>query len=187
MKNTTKLAILIKLSPIIIIISIFLFVLITISSTVINNLYTTSHKTNYDSYITDSEINLPLKQLVVTSSYGQRWGRLHKGTDYDCVNIADDGAREDDLIYVILPGKVTYVRDSVQYGNIIKIDHGVVNGKHLESIYIHMYKNFVSVSDKVEKGEALGVCGTTGRSTGTHLHLELKVDGEYVDPHKFFE
>lgn len=63
-------------------------------------------------------------------------------------------------------------------GNTIKVDHG--NG--METIYMHMSKRAVSVGDKVKPGQILGMVGTTGVSTGNHLHFELRRNGIAMDP-----
>ena len=65
-------------------------------------------------------------------------------------------------------------------GNEIRIKHG--NG--IESRYLHMYQRTVNVGDKVKTGQLIGTVGDTGRVTGPHLHLELKVRGKTVNPVK---
>jgi murein DD-endopeptidase MepM/ murein hydrolase activator NlpD len=67
------------------------------------------------------------------------------------------------------------------YGNMVEIDHG--NG--LATRYGHMSEILVEEGEEVEAGAALGRIGSTGRSTGPHLHYEVRVDGEPVDPTRF--
>ena len=67
------------------------------------------------------------------------------------------------------------------YGKMVEIDHG--NG--LATRYAHLSAVEVRVGDKVRIGQTVGLLGSTGRSTGPHLHYETRVDGEAVDPQKF--
>ena len=67
------------------------------------------------------------------------------------------------------------------FGRHVVIDHG--NG--VRSLYGHMRKVEVKSGQRVEKGQVLGLVGSSGRSTGPHLHYELLVDGKPVDPHGF--
>lgn len=64
------------------------------------------------------------------------------------------------------------------FGNTVEIDHG--NG--YRSLYAHFGEIYVSIGDRVTKGQALGMMGSTGRSTGPHLHLAISKDGNYIDP-----
>jgi murein DD-endopeptidase MepM/ murein hydrolase activator NlpD len=63
------------------------------------------------------------------------------------------------------------------------VDHG--NG--IETLYAHASKNLVSVGDKVEKGDLIALVGTTGTSTGNHLHFEFRVDGQFADPMNYID
>jgi murein DD-endopeptidase MepM/ murein hydrolase activator NlpD len=67
------------------------------------------------------------------------------------------------------------------YGNMVEIDHG--NG--LATRYAHMSDVLVEEGQEVDKGAVLGKLGSTGRSTGPHLHYEVRVDGEPVDPERY--
>ena len=69
------------------------------------------------------------------------------------------------------------------YGNMVEIDHG--NG--LATRYGHLSEIDVHVGDEVRTGQVIGRIGSTGRSTGPHLHYETRVDGEAVNPQKFLE
>lgn len=75
-------------------------------------------------------------------------------------------------------GWVAWSSYSNSAGNWIGIDHG--NGLH--SIYMHMSSRVVQTGDYVEAGQVIGLVGSTGRSTGAHLHLSICVDETYVDP-----
>lgn len=81
-------------------------------------------------------------------------------------------------IKVVAAGTVTCATYSGAYGNLIKIDHG--NG--LETWYAHTSKMYVTVGQKVEAGEVIALVGSTGNSTGSHLHLEIRINGEHVNP-----
>jgi len=69
------------------------------------------------------------------------------------------------------------------YGQMVEIDHG--NG--LATRYGHMSQVDVDEGDEVKAGEVIGHVGSTGRSTGPHLHYEVRVDGEPVDPERFLD
>jgi murein DD-endopeptidase MepM/ murein hydrolase activator NlpD len=78
-------------------------------------------------------------------------------------------------------GKVTIAGREGGYGNMVEISHG--NG--LASRYGHLSKILVKVGQSVQIGETIGLIGSTGRSTGPHLHYETRINGEAVDPQKF--
>ena len=67
------------------------------------------------------------------------------------------------------------------YGKHVVLDHG--NG--VTSLYGHLLKLYVEKGEHVEKGQVIGLVGSTGRSTGPHLHYEVRVDGKPVDPRGF--
>ena len=106
----------------------------------------------------------------LSSRYGARWGRRHTGIDiagsYNSNIKAADG------------GVVTYSGWMSGYGNYVVINHE--NG--YQTAYGHCASLCVSVGDRVAKGDVIAKMGNTGRSTGTHLHFEVKKDGAYVDP-----
>lgn len=84
-------------------------------------------------------------------------------------------------IKVVASGTVTHASYKGSYGNLVKVDHG--NG--LETWYAHTSKMYVSVGQKVEAGEVIATVGSTGNSTGSHLHLEIRINGEHVNPQKY--
>lgn len=114
----------------------------------------------------------PVSSAKMTSSYGERWGRTHKGVDLVSSNrsilAADDGV-------------VSFVGTKSGYGNCIIIDHK--NG--YETLYGHLSKISVKKGQVVEKGDKIGVMGSTGRSTGTHLHFEIHKNGSIQNPLKY--
>lgn len=116
----------------------------------------------------------------VTSPYGYRihpiygYYSLHNGTDF--------GAACGQSLYAAAAGTVvdTYY-DSV-YGNRLYLNVGVVNGKSLVLIYNHMSGYQAKVGDRLARGDVVGYAGTTGWSTGCHLHFTVMADGVAVDP-----
>ncbi|WP_429815414.1 M23 family metallopeptidase [Ensifer sp. B1-9] len=117
----------------------------------------------------------------ITSDFGNRLdpflGRLalHAGIDFR----ATVGTR----IRSAAPGTVTNAGLTGGYGNMVEIDHG--NG--VSSRYAHLSTILVKVGDKVTEGEVIAKSGNTGRSTGPHLHYEIRLNGEAVDPMRFLD
>lgn len=111
----------------------------------------------------------PVVSPQVTSSYGKRWGRQHKGIDIISKNKS---------ILAADNGVVTFAGENGDYGKCIIIDHK--NG--YETLYAHLSKIHVKEGDIVEKGDKIGTMGTTGRSTGVHLHFEVIVNGVAKNP-----
>lgn len=109
----------------------------------------------------------------VTSRYGSRWGRQHQGVDI--------GGSMGDPVKASDGGTVTYAGWYDGYGNFIKIKHD--NG--YETYYGHLSSVGVSVGQKVAQGEVIGKLGSTGRSTGPHLHFEIRKNGVPCDPLKY--
>jgi len=107
---------------------------------------------------------------TLSSRYGQRWDRNHNGIDI-C------GAHDSDIMAAD-GGLVVYADWMDGYGNYIIIDHE--NG--YQTAYAHCNSLCVAVGDRVSKGEVIAKMGSTGRSTGTHLHFEVKKDGAFVNP-----
>ena len=119
---------------------------------------------------------MPTPSRVVTSNFGSRWGRSHKGLDIK-VYIGD-------TIRAAFSGKVRIVRyEAGGYGNYVVIRHS--NG--LETIYGHLSKQLVSENETVRAGEPIGLGGNTGRSTGSHLHFESRLCGVALNPALFFD
>jgi murein DD-endopeptidase MepM/ murein hydrolase activator NlpD len=84
-------------------------------------------------------------------------------------------------VHPTAPGKVTSAGDAGGYGLMVEVDHG--NG--MRTRYGHLSRIDVSVGDKLTVGSVLGAVGSTGRSTGPHLHYEVRVDNQPVDPEPF--
>lgn len=109
----------------------------------------------------------------LTSRYGARWGRTHEGIDL--------AAPIGTPVYAADGGVVTWVGTRGTYGKLIQIDHG---GGYV-TYYGHLSKYSVKVGEKVYKGERIGSVGNTGRSTGPHLHFEIRKNGAAVNPLKY--
>ena len=119
---------------------------------------------------------MPTDNRLVTSNFGARWGRQHKGIDVK-VYIGD-------TIRAAFSGKVRVVRyEGRGYGKYVVIRH--YNG--LETIYGHMSKQLVSEDDEVRAGDPIGLGGNTGRSTGSHLHFETRLCGVALNPALMFD
>lgn len=119
--------------------------------------------------------NLPV-QGRITSRYGESSSlrrSLHTGLDIACSKGTE--------IKSVAPGTVIFSEYSGSYGNLVKIDHG--NG--IETWYGHASKLCVKVGDKVEAGDKIALVGSTGNSTGPHLHFEIRIDGNTVNPQKY--
>jgi len=112
----------------------------------------------------------------VTSSFGWRRNRMHKGTDIK-VQVGDS-------IRSAWDGQVRIVGwDPRGYGYFVVIRHD--NG--LETVYGHLSRPLVDEYERVNAGYVIGLGGNTGRSTGSHLHLEIRYLGEAIDPAKFID
>ncbi|MEL7105351.1 MAG: M23 family metallopeptidase [Pseudomonadota bacterium] len=110
-----------------------------------------------------------------TSGFGPRWGRMHNGTDF--------AGRHGLPIHTTADGVVKTAARQSGYGNIVVVTHP--NG--LETRYAHLSKIHVKVGERVSRGDHIGDMGNTGRSTGTHLHYEIRVNGKPVNPMNFIK
>lgn len=113
----------------------------------------------------------------ISCPYGQRETRFHTGVDITCSGALGKP------IYASAAGYVISARHSnVSYGNSLIIDHGKKNGNSYSTLYAHCQSLLVSEGDYVRQGQLIAYCGSTGNSTGPHLHFEVRVNGNYVDP-----
>lgn len=123
---------------------------------------------------TSAVFTSPTRGGTITSNFGERWGKNHNGLDI-AGNIGDP-------VMAALDGKVKstfYERDG--YGNVVILEHE----GGIETRYAHMSKIGVKTGDTIKKGDIVGEVGSTGRSTGPHLHFEVRVNGSPVDPQKY--
>lgn len=112
----------------------------------------------------------------VSSKYGPRGRRAHQGVDLPL--------KTGDPIYSCFDGKVRYSNySSSGYGNLVIIRHN--NG--LETYYAHLSERDVEAGDWVVAGQQIGKGGSTGRSTGPHLHFETRYKGQSFDPERLFD
>jgi murein DD-endopeptidase MepM/ murein hydrolase activator NlpD len=123
---------------------------------------------------------MPLRHIRVTSSFSlRRWHpilhkyRPHHGTDF--------GARRGVPLLAVESGKIVYAGWMRGYGKVVKIKHksGFI------SLYAHQSRIRVRLGQRVKKGQIIGYVGSTGRSTGPHLHFGLMKNGRWVNPMKY--
>ncbi len=119
---------------------------------------------------------LPVKSAFrYTSGFGQRDGRLHAGVDM--------AAPIGTPLYATADGVVSFAGRQRGYGWIVIIKHGF----GLETRYAHQSKIRVKVGQRVSRGDRIGDMGSTGHSTGPHVHYEIRVDGKPINPMKFIK
>lgn len=116
---------------------------------------------------------LPLHGYDFSAPYGLRWGKVHAGVDL--------AAKEGTAYSAVHGGTVTLAGWYGGYGYAVIVDHG----DGTETIYGHSSQLMVKVGQQVTAGETLGLVGDTGHSYGSHLHLEIHLDGEPLDPIPF--
>ena len=124
-------------------------------------------------------IGKPVRSFWISSQYGTRKDPFkktkasHKGLDF--------AGRTGNKIKVMAKGKVTKSYYSKSYGNLVEVDHG--NG--FVTKYAHLHKSYVKKGQYLERGDDVGELGSTGRSTGPHLHYEIIYQGKDVNPMPF--
>ncbi|QSB06585.1 M23 family metallopeptidase [Natronoglycomyces albus] len=109
----------------------------------------------------------------ITSNYGQRWGRMHNGVDF--------GNAQGSSIYAAAAGEVTFADWNGGFGQLVIIRHS--NGT--ETYYAHASQILVSPGQSVKPGDEIMLAGSTGNSTGPHLHFEVHVNGSPTEPLQF--
>ena len=126
-------------------------------------------------------IGKPVWSFWVSSPYGRRTDPFKKTKVYH--KGVDMAARTGNKIKVMAEGKVVRAGTASGYGKLVEVDHG--NG--FKTKYGHMHKIYVKKGQYVEVGDVLGEVGSTGRSTGPHLHYEILYKGHDVDPMPFMK
>lgn len=134
-----------------------------------------------DNKLSNMPIGIP-HQGKITSRFGYRAnpftnrGReMHSGVDLK--------GRKGDPVKVTATGKVTFSGYDGEYGNVVKVKHK--NG--YETRYAHLSKTKVKKGETVEAGKTIGLLGSTGRSTGPHLHYEILKNDKKINPEKYFK
>jgi murein DD-endopeptidase MepM/ murein hydrolase activator NlpD len=121
----------------------------------------------------------PVREGYISSYFGERMDpfngedAFHKGVDFASLAGAD--------VLAVASGIVTWAGPREGYGNLIELNHG--NGYITR--YAHAARTLVTVGDQVGRGQAVAVVGSTGRSTGPHLHFEVLKDGRQINPMVF--
>ena len=136
------------------------------------------NKENEDALAIVNNIKLSVLPVTgrITSRYGERSSlrrSTHTGLDIACTTGTD--------IKVVSNGTVTFSGKKGSYGNLIIVDHG--NG--VETWYGHCSKLYAKVGDTVTAGDVIAAVGSTGNSTGPHLHFEIRINGECVNPQNY--
>lgn len=125
--------------------------------------------------------NSPVEAAYSSSSYGWRIDPLsghrafHEGLDFP--------AMIGTPVYAAADGIVAESTHTPDYGNLIKIDHG----SGLETRYAHNLRLLVKAGERVSKGQKIALVGNTGRSTGPHLHYEIRLNGNPLDPRQYLQ
>lgn len=122
-------------------------------------------------------IVMPLTEYRVTSGFG--W-RRHPVTGKQDFHNGIDLAIRAGVVRSIMQGTVESTGHHRNLGNYVRIDHGFI-----KSIYGHLSRIMVSAGQPVSAGDAVGITGDTGRTTGEHLHFSIRRNGTYIDPWKF--
>lgn len=126
-------------------------------------------------------VSSPLKHYYVSSYFGRRKDPLrgvaavHLGLDM----VGKKSAR----IYCSAPGKVEFAGMNGSYGRYVEVSHGF----GMSTRYGHLSKIFVKEGDEVKQGQVVGLQGNSGRSTGSHLHYEVRFEGRPLDPYQFLK
>jgi len=124
-------------------------------------------------------LGAPVKDVRITSKYGKRKDpftgdpKHHKGIDF--------AGKIGTELMAVAPGRVVSAGERVGYGTTVEIDHGL----GFTTLYAHLSKITVSRGDWVRPGTIIGLGGSSGRSTGPHLHYEIRYKGNPFDPEKF--
>lgn len=137
-------------------------------------------KDTLDLHLTDEPrqryAKMPLAETPITSNFGFRGSRWHYGTDLDL--------ETGDSVRAAFDGVVRISKwDGGGYGNYLLVRH--YNG--VETLYGHLSKPLVTTGTFVKAGQVIGLGGSTGRSTGSHLHYEVRYEGNPIDPIKMYD
>lgn len=124
-------------------------------------------------------IGAPVEKTVITSNYGMRQdpftkkNKKHKGIDF--------AGKVGTELYAVAPGRVISAGERYGYGTTVEVDHGL----GFTTLYAHLSKIMVARGDWVRPGSVIGLGGSSGRSTGPHLHYEIRYKGTPFNPTNF--
>lgn len=123
-----------------------------------------------------NDFTMPLKKITVTSHYGPRSGRYHNGIDL-ALHVGD-------TVYAAFSGKVRYAKyNDGGFGNLVIVRH--YNG--LETFHAHLSKFLVAPNQEVKSGDPIALGGNTGRSSGPHLHYEVRFYDANINPEEIID
>ena len=149
-----------------------------------DNLTTIISKSTKDSeFVATSGFIVPVQGARISSPYGYRihpifkTKNFHSGIDY--------AAPYGTPIKASNAGKVIYSGWYGGYGKVVILDHGSCTGSPTTTLYAHMSSRKVSVGQTVQRGQVVGLIGTTGYATGPHLHFEIRINGKHTNPKRF--
>lgn len=136
----------------------------------LNGLIETYDLTTYDKEIQGAPVSaagykVPLNHYTISSPYGNRGSEFHRGLDM--------AAGQGEPIHASKKGRVTKAEYHYSWGNVVAIEHE----DGMTTLYAHQQQYIVQIEDQVEQGQIIGYVGSTGNSTGSHLHFELCKDG----------
>jgi murein DD-endopeptidase MepM/ murein hydrolase activator NlpD len=123
------------------------------------------------------ELKFPILGGTLSSPFGFRWGRFHKGLDIS--------SPVGTSIHACADGRVVFTgsrKGFRRYGTTVLVDHG----KGVYTYYAHLSGVLVKANQKVKRGQKIALVGNTGRSTGPHLHLEVRVNNTMYNPLAYF-
>jgi murein DD-endopeptidase MepM/ murein hydrolase activator NlpD len=118
----------------------------------------------------------PVQKGWMSSRYGYRTDPFHGRRSWH--NGVDFAGKEGANVIAVASGVVTWTGKKQGYGQMVELDHG----EGFITRYAHNKKNLVNAGDAVKKGEVIGLMGSSGRSTGPHVHFEVYKNGRSVDP-----
>lgn len=145
--------------------------------------------------VNDGKFVWPTSFKRISSYYGTRWGRMHNGVDISNGSYgAPVYAMADGKVYICVTScKHNYGKNPLKtccgngYGNYVAIDHGKYNGAGYKAYYAHLGTVTVKNGQSVKKGQIIGYIGSTGRSTGAHLHFGIMKNNAWVNPMQYYK
>jgi murein DD-endopeptidase MepM/ murein hydrolase activator NlpD len=140
-----------------------------------------SYLMQLEKVINSMPLSTPLKTFSVSSGFGVRIDPIRNSpATHTGIDLSGEFKSK---VYSSAPGVVVYADVDGAYGRLIRVDHGA----GVESWYAHLERIFVGEGDVIKRGQLIGLQGNTGRSTGTHLHYEVRLNNQPVNPANFLE